>query len=95
MPPNWQRNVHFSLWVVDQKESLCSITKSTSGELSTQVLDWGFTELIPISTLHSTDHGYILDDTLQFTIQFERITEGSMSGTCSSSGSSVPTLLRS
>ena len=34
LPPNWQRNVHFSLWVVDQKESLCSITKSTSGELS-------------------------------------------------------------
>ena len=40
-----------------------------------QVLDWGFTELIPLATLHSPSHGYILDDTLQFTIQFERVAE--------------------
>jgi len=73
----WRREVHFSLCVVDQKESLCSVTKSTHGELSNQVLDWGFTELIALSSLHSTSHGYILDDTLQFTIQFERVTEGS------------------
>ena len=76
----WRREVHFSLCVVDQKESLCSVTKSTHGELSNQVLDWGFTELMPLSTLHSPNHGYILDDTLQFTIQFERVSEGSVSG---------------
>lgn len=76
LPAGWRRNVHFSLSVLDQKESLCSITKSTNGELSNQVLDWGFTELLPLSTLHSTNHGYILDETLQFTVQFERIYEG-------------------
>ena len=32
-------------------------------------------ELIPLATLHSPSHGYILDDTLQFTIQFERVAE--------------------
>ena len=51
------------------------MTKSTHGELSNSVLDWGFTELIPLATLHSPSHGYILDDTLQFTIQFERVAE--------------------
>ena len=75
LPPDWRRQVQFSLCVVDQRESLCSVTKSTRGELSNQVLDWGFTELAPLSTLHSSNHGYILDDTLQFTIQFERISE--------------------
>ena len=73
--PDWRRQVQFSLCVVDQRESLCSVTKSTRGELSNQVLDWGFTELAPLSTLHSSNHGYIVDDTLQFTIQFERISE--------------------
>ena len=76
LPPGWRRDIHFSLSVIDQRESLCSVTKSTHGELTTQVLDWGFTELLPLATLHSTNHGYILDDALQFTIQFERITEG-------------------
>ena len=79
-PFAWARllpQVQFSLCVVDQRESLCSLTKSTRGELSNQVLDWGFTELAPLSTLHSSNHGYILDDTLQFTIQFERISESS------------------
>ena len=75
LPPSWRRQLHFSLCVVDQKESLCSVTKSTHGELSNSVLDWGFTELIPLATLHSPSHGYILDDTLQFTIQFERVAE--------------------
>ena len=65
----WRREVHFSLCVIDQNESLCSVTKSTHGELSNTVLDWGFTELMPLATLHSPNHGYILDDTLQFTIQ--------------------------
>lgn len=82
LPPEWRRQVQFSLCVVDQRESLCSLTKSTHGELSNQVLDWGFTELAPLSTLHSSNHGYILDDTLQFTIQFEGrgISESSASG---------------
>jgi hypothetical protein len=81
LPAGWRRDIHFSLSVIDQRESLCSVTKSTHGELTTQVLDWGFTELLPLATLHSTDHGYILDDALQFTITFERITEGaSVSG---------------
>ena len=35
-----------------------------------QVLDWGFTELLPLATLHSTNHGYILNDALQFTVEF-------------------------
>jgi len=76
LPRGWRRDIHFSLSVTDQKESLCSVTKSTHGELTTQVLDWGFTELLPLATLHSPNHGYILDDALQFTIQFERIAEG-------------------
>ena len=81
LPPGWRRNIHFSLSVLDQRECLCSVTKSTHGELTTQVLDWGFTELLPLATLHSTNHGYILNDALQFIIQFERITEGaSVSG---------------
>jgi len=80
LQPGWRREVHFSLCVIDQNESLCSVTKSTHGELSNTVLDWGFTELMPLATLHSPNHGYILDDTLQFTIQFERVTEGSVSG---------------
>ena len=82
LPAGWRRDIHFSLSVIDQRESLCSVTKSTHGELTTQVLDWGFTELLPLATLHSTNHGYILDDALQFTIQFERITEGA-SRSCS------------
>ena len=92
LPPGWRRDIHFSLSVIDQRESLCSVTKSTHGELTAQVLDWGFTELLPLATLHSSNHGYILDDSLQFTIQFERITEGgSVSGRGSrASASSAP-----
>ena len=90
LPASWRRELHFSLCVVDQKESLCSVIKSTNGVLSNTVLDWGFTELMPLPTLHSSSHGYILDDTLQFAIQFERITEGSVSGrsSCESTPSS-------
>jgi len=79
LPMGWRRDIHFSLSVIDQKESLCSVTKSTHGELTTQVLDWGFTELLPLATLHSPNHGYIVDDAMQFTIQFERISEGAAS----------------
>ena len=89
LDPGWRREVHFTLCVVDQKESLCSVTKSTHGELSNQVLDWGFTELIQLSSLNSPSHGYIMDDTLQFTIQFERVTEGS-SGRSRPGGHSTP-----
>ena len=70
LPAGWRRNIHFSLSVIDQRESLCSVTKSTQGELTTQVLDWGFTELLPLATLHSTNHGYVLNDALQFTVEF-------------------------
>jgi hypothetical protein len=91
LPPGWRRDIHFSLSVIDQRESLCNVTKSThgelfvdlkkEGELTSQVLDWGFTELLPLATLHSQNHGYILEDALQFTIQFEGIAEGaSVSG---------------
>ena len=73
LPPQWTREVHFALTIVDQKESLCSITRSTRASLSNTMLDWGFTELVPLATLHSASHGYILDDTLTFTCQFERI----------------------
>lgn len=91
LPTGWRRDIHFSLSVIDQRESLCSVTKSTHGELTTQVLDWGFTELLPLATLHSTNHGYILDDALQFTIQFERITEGaSVSGRAGRASASTP-----
>lgn len=55
-------------------------THARASHASAQVLDWGFTELMPLSTLHSANHGYILDDTLQFTIQFERVTEGTAAG---------------
>jgi hypothetical protein len=91
LPSGWRRDVHFSLSVIDQRESLCSVTKSTHGELTTQVLDWGFTELLPLATVHSGNHGYILDDALQFTIQFERITEGgSVSGRSARASASAP-----
>ena len=50
LPAGWRRNIHFALSVIDQRESLCSVTKSTHGELTTQVLDWGFTELLPLAT---------------------------------------------
>ena len=80
-----------NLAVIDQRESLCSVSKSTHGELTTQVLDWGFTELLPLATLHSTNHGYILDDALQFTIIFERISEGgSGSGHSGRASASTP-----
>ena len=41
------------------------------------MLDWGFNRLMEITTLHSPSHGYVLDDTVKLTVQFERITEGS------------------
>ena len=51
-------------------------THARASHASAQVLDWGFTELLPLATLHSTNHGYILADALPFTIQLERLTEG-------------------
>jgi len=91
LPAGWRSNINFSLSVIDQRESLCSVTKSTQGELTTQVLDWGFTELLPLATLHSTNHGYILNDALLFNIQFERITEGgSGSGRAGRASASTP-----
>ena len=36
----------------------------------------GRPQLLPLATLHSPNHGYILEDALQFTIQFERVSEG-------------------
>ena len=47
--------------------------------------------LAELANDHSTNHGYIMNDALQFTIQFERITEGaSVSGRSGRASASTP-----
>ncbi|KAK2632838.1 hypothetical protein EUGRSUZ_L01007 [Eucalyptus grandis] len=64
LPYGWSRSAHFRLILVDQNNNDYSRIKETEHDFTARESDWGFTSFIPLSELHDSRNGYLVNNTL-------------------------------
>ncbi|URE13160.1 ubiquitin carboxyl-terminal hydrolase [Musa troglodytarum] len=60
----WTRFAHFGLTVIDQLKSNRSITKDSQNIFCAPRSDWGFPHFMPLSEVHNSSKGFLVNDTL-------------------------------
>ncbi|KAJ4950969.1 hypothetical protein NE237_027801 [Protea cynaroides] len=70
LPPNWEINVIFSLFVHDQiHDKYLTVQDATGGgvrRFHALKTEWGFDQFIQLSTFNDPANGFLLDDTCAF-----------------------------
>uniref|UniRef100_A0A1J3J4D7 Ubiquitin carboxyl-terminal hydrolase 12 n=1 Tax=Noccaea caerulescens TaxID=107243 RepID=A0A1J3J4D7_NOCCA len=67
LPKGWEVNVDLKLFVHNQKQhKYLTVTDGTVKRFSDAKKEWGFGQLIPLSTFYNTNEGYIKQDTGSF-----------------------------
>merc|ERR1719487_730116 len=64
LPQGWSRQAHFSLTVVNQKDSTKSVVKDADHHFTMRACDWGFREFVPLHEMRDPRSGFIVDDKL-------------------------------
>ncbi|CAL9184647.1 unnamed protein product [Musa hybrid cultivar] len=60
----WTRFAHFGLTVINQIKSNRSITKDCQNIFCALRNDWGFSHFMPLSEVHNSSEGFLVNDTL-------------------------------
>ncbi|XP_057980720.1 ubiquitin C-terminal hydrolase 12-like isoform X3 [Malania oleifera] len=63
LPYGWSRYAQFSLAVVNQAHSKCTVKKDTQHQFNARESDWGFTSFMPLGELYDPSRGYLVNDT--------------------------------
>ncbi|CAA7017210.1 unnamed protein product [Microthlaspi erraticum] len=67
LPKGWEVNVDLKLFVHNPKQNkYLTVTDGTVKRFVDAKKEWGFGQLIPLSTFHNTSEGYIEEDTASF-----------------------------
>ncbi|KAF5189328.1 Ubiquitin carboxyl-terminal hydrolase [Thalictrum thalictroides] len=80
LPIGWEVNVNLRLFMFDQKrDEYVTIEGWNSRHFHALKTEWGFSQLIPLTTLQDPSNGYLVDDTCVFgadVIVLKRATKG-------------------
>ncbi|EFH54457.1 hypothetical protein ARALYDRAFT_907298 [Arabidopsis lyrata subsp. lyrata] len=71
LPSGWRRNVEFTITLVKQFCEKFSLAKVTQHWLDHKVPDWGFKSMIPLTTLHDKDGGFLVNDELKIVAEVD------------------------
>ncbi|XP_048137610.1 MATH domain and coiled-coil domain-containing protein At3g58410-like isoform X3 [Rhodamnia argentea] len=64
LPYGWSISAHFRMILVDQNNYGYSRIKETEHNFTARESDWGFTSFIPLSEVHDSCNGYLVNNTL-------------------------------
>ncbi|CAN8255848.1 unnamed protein product [Cochlearia groenlandica] len=67
LPSGWEVNVDLKLFVYNAKQyKYLTVTDGSVKRFDNSKKEWGFGQLIPLTTFHNTNEGYIMQDTASF-----------------------------
>ncbi|CAL5441037.1 unnamed protein product [Camellia sinensis] len=66
LPPGWEVNVSFKLFVYDQIQDKYMTIQEKMRRLHGLKTEWGFTQLLPLNIFNDPSSGYLIHDTCMF-----------------------------
>ncbi|KAL7166585.1 hypothetical protein ACSBR2_037286 [Camellia fascicularis] len=72
LPLGWEVNVNFKLFVYDQIQGKYMTIQDANGKVRhfhEMKTEWGFAQLLPLSTFNDADNGYLICDTCVFGVE--------------------------